>query len=190
MHAMESLLSPSPSIFTTIFYKPVWLVKVIFAAIPFLVSNKNSIIEPKVNKFFEAIHADPTTSSLKVGVAGYCWGGRYTILLAQKENLVDAAFTAHPSKMEFPTEWDKIQKPISVAIGDVDMGIKIDMVRDIKKLLEEMKDGKRNEVVIYEGAKHGFAVRANPEDERQTKSQGEAKDQAIRWFTRWFVEGV
>jgi dienelactone hydrolase len=77
--------------------------------------------------------------------------------------------------MKFPEDWDKVQKPLSVAIGDVDMGIKIKMVNDIKTLLEgESKPNGQNEVVIYPGAKHGFAVRANPKNEEQTKSGAEA----------------
>lgn len=43
------------------------------------------------------------------------------------------------------------------------------------------------QVVIYEGAKHGFAVRADPADEGQTKSANEAKEQALRWFGKWLV---
>ena len=59
------------------------------------------------------------------------------------------------------------------------------MVNDIKALLEKKKD--QNEVVIYPGAKHGFAVRADPKDEGQMKSAGEAQVQAISWFAKWFT---
>ncbi|PMD21262.1 hypothetical protein NA56DRAFT_671044 [Hyaloscypha hepaticicola] len=188
MHAMDSFLAPSPSVFTTIFYKPIWLFHFIGAAIPFLVFNRESAVKPNVFKFHEALRNDPETKSLKIGSAGFCWGGGYTIHLAQEPNLIDVGFTAHPSRMKFPEEWDKVQKPLSVAIGDVDMGIKIDMVKDIKTLLEgETKPKGQNEVVIYQGAKHGFAVRADPKDEGQTKSAEEAMTQAVAWFTKWMV---
>jgi dienelactone hydrolase len=187
MHAMESLRAPSPSIFTAIFYKPLWLLRVIGAAVPFLFFNRESVTKPKVFKFHNALRSDPETESLKIGSAGFCWGGKYTICLAQEPNLIDVGFTAHPSKMKFP-EWDRVQKPLSIGIGDVDTGIKIDMVKDIKTLLEgETKPKGQNEVVIYPGAKHGFAVRADPRDDGQTKSAGAAMKQAIDWFTRWLV---
>lgn len=188
MHAMESLLSPSPSILTTIFLKPLWLFRVIGAAIPFLIYNGDSVIKPRVFNFHEALRSDAETASLKLGSAGFCWGGKYTILLAQQPNLIDVAFTAHPSKMAFPEDWDKVQKPLAVAIGDVDLGIKVEMVRDIKTLLEgETKPKGQNEVVIYEGAKHGFAVRADPKDEKQGKSAEAAFKQAVSWFTKWMA---
>jgi dienelactone hydrolase len=61
-------------------------------------------------------------------------------------------------------------------------------VKDIKNLLEsETKPKGQNEVVIYPGAKHGFAMRADPKDEGQTKSAGEALTQAVAWFTKWMV---
>ena len=89
--------------------------------------------------------------------------------------------------MKFPDEYEKVQKPLSIAIGDVDMGIKVELVREMKNLLEDEKLGGRNEVVIMPGAKHGFAVRADPKDEGQTKSAEEAKVQAIEWFRKWLV---
>jgi dienelactone hydrolase len=81
-----------------------------------------------------------------------------------------------------------VQKPLSIATGDVDMGIKIEMVNDIKTLLEgESKPKGQHEVVIYPGAKHGFAVRADPKDEGQTKSGVEAMKQAVTWFGKWMA---
>jgi dienelactone hydrolase len=188
MHAMESFLAPSSSIFTTLFYKPIWLIRFAGAIIPFLVFNWETSVKLKVFKFHEALRSDPDTKSLKVGSAGFCWGGMYTIYLAQESNLIDVAFTAHPAKMKFPHDWDKVQQPLAIAIGDMDHGINIDMVRDIKVLLEgESKPKGQNEVVIYPGAKHGFAVRADPKDEGQTKSAGVAAKQAIDWFIKWMA---
>jgi dienelactone hydrolase len=187
MHAMDNFLAPSPSIFTTIFKKPIWFFQCIAAVMPFLLFNRASSITPKVFTFHQAVRNDPETKGLKIGSAGFCWGGGYTIRLCQEKELVDAGFTAHPSKMKFPNDWDKVQKPLSISIGDVDMGIKIDMARDIKELLEEKKQKGQNEVVILPGAKHGFAVRANPKEEDQVKSAGGALTQALAWFGRWLV---
>jgi dienelactone hydrolase len=62
------------------------------------------------------------------------------------------------------------------------------MVNDIKTLLEgEGKPKEQNEVVIYPGAKHSFAVRADPKDEGQRKSGMEAMKQAVAWFGKWMA---
>ena len=61
-------------------------------------------------------------------------------MLCQEESAIDVGFTAHPSKMKFPDDWEKVKKPLSVSIGDVDLGIGIGEVKKIKTVLEE-KEG-------------------------------------------------
>lgn len=186
MHTMDKILAPAP-ILTTIFQKPIWFFSFLTAIIPFLLSNRESTITPKVFTFHQTLRNDPETKGLKIGSAGFCWGGTYTINLCAADSLVDAGFTAHPSPMKFPDAWDRVQKPLSLSIGDVDLAIKIDAVKKIKGLMEEKKPAGQHEVVIIPGAKHGFAIRANPDDEDQTKSAAEATKQALSWFGKWLV---
>lgn len=187
MRSMDTFLAPSPSILTTLL-KPFYLLHVMSAAISFLMVNRQATITPKLFEFHRAIRADPETRDMKVASAGFCWGGKYTVYVAQEKGLVDAGFIAHPSKMAFPTDWDKVQKPLSMAIGDVDLSIKVDMVKDIKVLLEgETKPNGQNEVVILPGAKHGFAIRADLNNKDQVKSAREATAQALAWFAKWLV---
>lgn len=101
--------------------------------------------------------------------------------------MVDAGFAAHPSKVAFPLDWEKVNKPLAVAIGDVDMVIGIEDVRKIEGLLEGKKE-LESEVRVYEGAKHGFAVRADPKDEGQTRSAVESQKQSLEWFGK-FLKG-
>ncbi|KAL5332035.1 hypothetical protein ACEPPN_001578 [Leptodophora sp. 'Broadleaf-Isolate-01'] len=206
METMDSLLAPSPSIFTTILKKPIWAIQIISQAIPFLLKNKESIVLPRILSFYRSLRTTPVpeTQGLKIASAGFCWGGNYTILLSHdraedtkpgngnengsgKGGPLDCAFVAHPSKMTFPTDWENIARPFSMAIGDVDMGIGIEHVRQIQGVLEAEGRSAEAEVVVYEGAKHGFAVRADPGDEGQAKSAEGAKEQALRWFGRWLV---
>ncbi|KAG4443882.1 hypothetical protein IFR05_000648 [Cadophora sp. M221] len=206
METMDSLLAPSPSLLTTLLKKPLWAIQIISQAIPFLLKNKESIVLPRILSFHRSLRTTPTpeTRALKIASAGFCWGGKYTILLSHdrvedlnprdgnrngngKEALIDCAFVAHPSKMAFPTDWEDIASPFSMAIGDVDLGIGIEHVRQIQGVLEGEGRGVEAEVVVYEGAKHGFAVRADPGDEGQAKSAEGAKEQALRWFGRWLV---
>jgi hypothetical protein len=46
-----------------------------------------------------------------------------------------------------------------------------------------------SEVVVYAGAEHGFAVRGDLGSEREVEQEGQARDQAVRWFGRWLAEG-
>ncbi|PQE25993.1 Dienelactone hydrolase protein [Rutstroemia sp. NJR-2017a BBW] len=187
MHAMDGLFEPS-SLWETILYKPYYIVRVLFGIYHFFLSKSLSeaTIKPLVFNYHSAIRNAPETAGLPLGSAGLCWGGKYTTLLCQEDDLVDAGFTAHPSNVKFPDDWAKVKKPLSVCIGDVDKAVGIEEVKQIKALLEEKE---ATELVILEGAKHGFAVRADPADEGQMKSAEIAKKQALAWYSKWFAQG-
>lgn len=74
-------------------------------------------------------------------------------------------------------------------MGDADIAMPIKQVEQTKKILEE-KGRERHEVVIIPGAKHGFAVRARPEDKEAVEQGLKAEEQAVGWFNRWFGKGA
>lgn len=45
------------------------------------------------------------------------------------------------------------------------------------------------EMVILEGAKHGFAIRTHPDDEVEMEMALRAEDQALAWFGKWLIDG-
>lgn len=137
MHAMESLLSPSPSWFTTIVYKPFWLLQVIRAATPFIVRNKDVVVKPCIWNFFSALRSSLRPAISKSAQQDSVGAANILSFLSHEANLIDLGFAAYPAKMKFPGEWDAVKKPLSVAIGDVDIGIKIDTVRDVKGFVGE-----------------------------------------------------
>jgi dienelactone hydrolase len=138
-----------------------------------------------------------TDNSIPIGVAGYCWGGKHAITLAHgtttlpdsTRTIVDCAFVAHPSGLDFPSDIEKISLPFSLAIGDKDIVMGPKMVEESREILEKKTGRVHSEVVVYAGAKHGFAVRGDPESESEVEQEGQAQDQAVRWFRRWLAEG-
>lgn len=58
------------------------------------------------------------------------------------------------------------------------------MIQQMKDVLEKKDD---HEVVIMQGAKHGFAIRTVPKDPLQMEHADKAEMHAINWFTRWFA---
>lgn len=130
--------------------------------------------------------ADGEEQPPKIGLAGFCWGGKYALLLSHPfslpsigANLVDASFTAHPSLVSVPADLNPIVVPLSLAIGTTDEWMSASDIQECKRLLEAKSDC---EVRLYEGATHGFAVRGNPHDEKQARFGLQAEDQAVAWF--------
>lgn len=84
-----------------------------------------------------------------------------------------------------PRDIEAVNLPLSVAIGDEDMYMKGPVILQMKNILEEKEGG--HEVNIMKGARHGFAIRTDPEDELQMEYAAKAEDQALAWFGRWFT---
>lgn len=137
-------------------------------------------------------------------MAGFCWGGKYTFLLcadtpssrvhchesqltaATLQPLVDCGFAAHPSMVNVPADVEAVTLPLSVAIGNDDMAMKGPLIKQMEEILTIKKKGD-HEVNIMPGAKHGFAVREDPNDKFQAECADKAEAQAIAWFARWFA---
>ncbi|KAI9742199.1 MAG: hypothetical protein M1818_004099 [Claussenomyces sp. TS43310] len=199
---LDKVTAPS-SWFSTIFLKPYYMVRAMLHFVPFLIRCRPAVAKPAVFDFFRALRSSPDTTNLKIGVAGFCWGGKFTVLLAQDapssrvhkagseagepHSLVDAAFTAHPSLLQVPEDITPVSVPLSIAIGDVDMALKKSLVEQAKEILEKKKAGD-HECIIYPGAKHGFAVRGDPDDPRQKELGEQAETQALSWFAKWLTK--
>ncbi|KAJ8061396.1 hypothetical protein OCU04_010452 [Sclerotinia nivalis] len=202
----DKIMEPA-SWLTTIFYKPIYVFQAMAIGIPWKMKTKIPTTHPKVLSFFQALRSSEPpfpTNNLKVGVAGFCWGGKHTILLAQDslssriqrhhsqaesstpQPLIDCAFTAHPSYIEVPKDIEAIKIPISVAVGDEDSVMKIPQINLMKEILRMKNDG-NYEVNIVPGAKHGFASRTHPNDKHEMECANRAETQAIDWFKRWFT---
>jgi dienelactone hydrolase len=203
---MDKIMQPS-SWLTTILYKPVYAIQTMFYAIPWKMQNPPSVSQPRVFSFFQALRTSPPpfpTENLKIGAAGFCWGGKYTVLLAHNTPssrvqrhiegsssgapgaLIDCGYTAHPSYLTVPDDIDAVTLPLSIVVGDNDQALKGPLALQTKEILEKKKAG-NYEVNILPGAKHGFAIRTNPEDQLQMECAEKAELQAIAWFERWLA---
>ena len=163
----------------------------LYNAAPFLFFNRQSVSKPKVFKFFHDLRANEAASQ-PVGVAGFCWGGKWVFLLcadhekaANGKSLIDFGFTAHPSNLIIPADAEAVKLPLSVCVGDDDAVFKVEQCKKTKEILEG-KDKDKFEVVIVPYATHGFAVRGNPTEKNAIENGRLAEQQAVDWFTKWF----
>lgn len=100
--------------------------------------------------------------------------------------LIDAGFTAHPSRLDVPAEIEAIKLPVSFAIGDKDMAVPLEQAEEIKKIVEAKPEGQTGEVKIYENAGHGFGVRADIHFMDVKMQAAKAEHQCIDWFNKHF----
>ena len=140
-----------------------------------------------------------TPRSQKIGMVGFCWGGKYAIRAGLASNmieidgdkvpLVDAVVGLHPSHLDIPDDVENLVVPVSYGWGQEDVAVNIKQkgkvedvhatVRKAGKKLPEM------EHKVYKPGRHGFAVRGNPDDPQERACLQDSVTQVLNWFERW-----
>jgi dienelactone hydrolase len=140
-----------------------------------------------------------TPSSQKIGMVGFCWGGRYAIRAGLESNmieidqkkvpLVDAVVALHPSNLAFPDDVEKVVVPLTIGWGQEDAGVSIEQKGKVEGIHAKAKEAgaKLPEVVhkVYKPGRHGFAVRGNPDDPQERACLEESEKQALDWLQKW-----
>ncbi|CAH0024564.1 unnamed protein product [Clonostachys rhizophaga] len=171
--------------------KPWLILKAAYFMVPFSIRNNPEKRYPGVRQFMDDLRCSEA-SNLKVGVVGFCWGAYGVTHLAHGglasngKTLIDAAFTAHPSEIKVPEHIENVKLPYSMVIGDIDFALPLKDVQKAAEILEGKKD-LDSEVVIIPNAKHGFAVRGDPNNKEDKEMADQAEDQLVRWFAKYLV---
>ncbi|CAD6446901.1 cfd9cb6b-10d2-40c1-9b41-8911fe52ee9d [Sclerotinia trifoliorum] len=150
------------------------------------------------NGFLEKLRVE-TKRERKIGMVGFCWGGRYAIRAALEENmvsiegekkpLIDAVVALHPSNLVFPRDVDGLVVPVSYGWGENDVAVNIKS----KGIIEEIhrKEGEKGRSVpemehrVYKPGRHGFAVRGNPDDPQERACLEDSMNQGLQWLGKW-----
>ena len=129
---------------------------------PWLIRHREAVSKPIIDGFINTVRYIPGTD--KVGVIGFCWGGRYAILAAHggdKPGMgVDAAYACHPSLVAIPGDFDPVAKSLSLALGTKDSLLDEKQIGQIQDVLAKKTDVP-HEIRLYEDQIHGFALRSD-----------------------------
>lgn len=153
----------------------------------------------KVCMDFLAALRRETPETRKIGIVGFCWGGKYAIRAAKESNVidiegrkvpvVDAAVALHPSNLTLPYDAEKLVAPVSYGWGLEDSGVKIETKDKVEEIhAGEVAAGKtvpEMEHKVYKPGRHGFAVRGNPDDPLEKACLEDSVTQVLDWFGRW-----
>ncbi|KAK4446317.1 protein AIM2 [Podospora aff. communis PSN243] len=195
---------PPPSDFRiTRLLKRTWsILQVIPSLVRYLLTCRHALAQPRILSYLRSVRTSTAPAPSKLGVVGFCWGGLYAVELThdapenkvvvggEEVDLVDCAFTAHPSLLTIPGDIEKVVKPLSVANGDDDsfMGRKgMVKLNDILDAKNGAAGEEVHEVVVFPGAEHGFGVRRDWRDALQKECRDKCEDQAVAWFRRQFA---
>lgn len=195
---LDHIMEPATT-WSSYLAKPISIFRVATMVIPWMFATRISVTLPRVFSFMQAIRRSPPpfeTKDLKVGVAGFCWGGKHAVSLAHDrendkvarygnegspEKLVDCVFTAHPSFLSMPGDIESIRVPTSIAVGDEDNQLQDEQVASIRRIFDKSND---HEIHVEKGAKHGYSIRLHPDDEHEAACAARAEQQALDWFSK------
>jgi carboxymethylenebutenolidase len=125
----------------------------------------------------------------KLGVTGFCWGGRIVWLysahnpnlkagVAWYGRLVGMADDLHP---KHPVELaGSLKAPVLGLYGGADDGIPVSTVEQMRKALKEAKQP--SEIIVYPDTPHGFHADYRPSFRK--KEAEEAWKKALEWFKK------
>jgi carboxymethylenebutenolidase len=131
-------------------------------------------------------------NAARIGVMGFCRGGRQTWLYAAHSPALKAAvafygpFGGNPSPIQPQTAMDiaaEIKCPVLGLYGGQDQSIPVDMVHQAEAKAKAAQ--KTVEIVVYPDAPHGFHA-----DYRPSYRQADAEDawkRTLAWFQRFGV---
>jgi len=126
----------------------------------------------------------------RLGITGFCWGGRVVWLYAAHNPKVKAGAAWYgrlvgestPLTPKFPVDVaPALQAPVLGLYGGKDSGIPLDTVEKMRTALKAA--GNPSEIVVYPQAEHGFHA-----DYRPSYNEEAAKDafgRLVAWFKRY-----
>lgn len=130
----------------------------------------------------------------KVGITGFCWGGRITWLYAEQSPHIKAAVAWYgrlvgtPSALTPKHPLDlaaELKAPVLGLYGGEDRGIPLSTINQMKEVLEAAGSrgnaaAKASEFVVYRDAPHAFHADYRPSYRQAAAADGFAR--ALAWF--------
>ena len=127
-------------------------------------------------------------NAAKLGVTGFCWGGRITWLYTAHNPNIKAGVAwygglvpkgDHPRPMQAVSLADKMQGRVLGLYGGLDKGITAEDVEKMRAALKAAGDTK-SEIMVFPEAEHGFLADYRPSYNEAAAKEGWAK--ALDWF--------
>ena len=124
-------------------------------AIRLMTSLTDDGIVKDMNAAINHLKSQPGVRRDKIGITGFCMGGRITFLMSCKSRDITAAVPFYGGGIGgLLDQADGIRCPLLLFFGDQDPFIPNEEVERITARLKELK--KQAEVKVYPGAPHGF----------------------------------
>jgi carboxymethylenebutenolidase len=131
----------------------------------------------EIRQAIDFLQSQPYVAGQKVGIVGYCMGGRLVLQTARVEEDRGAVVAYYGSPLT-PTEAQEVKAPLLGLYGAEDGGIPVEGVREMEAALDEA--GITNEFHVYEGAGHAFFN--DTRSSYHPEAAADAWPRTLEWF--------
>lgn len=126
--------------------------------------------------------AQPFVAPKKIGVVGFCMGGRLAGQFAAKGQNTGAIVAFYGVKDLTDEDVEQIEAPLLSIYGETDAGYPPEMIAANQRKLEAA--GKTNRTLVYPGAPHAFFNDTRPHI-YHAQAAGLAWEETLAWFRQY-----
>jgi carboxymethylenebutenolidase len=131
----------------------------------------------------------PRANAGKLGITGFCIGGRMVWMYTAHQKKVDAGVAWYGSLSprgampQTPLDvTDKIDRPVLGLYGGADQGIPLDLVERMRAGLKAFGNDAKSQIHVYEGMPHAFHADYRPSYRKEAAEDGWKR--MLAWFKR------
>jgi carboxymethylenebutenolidase len=151
-----------------------WIPRAIFQVI----TNTPEKVNQDLDSVYAWIATQPNAEPAKVGIAGFCYGGRASLSYSLHNPEMAATVIFYGSPETDPEALKALRGPVLGIFGGADASIPVEQVQSFARALDQA--GVPNEITIYEGQPHAFVT--DIESIRAGGVQGEAWAQMLAFL--------
>ena len=148
------------------------------SAIYQVVATPQEQINADLDAVFTWLEAQSDVRADRIGIMGFCFGGRTSLLYSLANNKLAATVILYGSVVTDAEQLKSLPGPVLGIFGGADGSIPVEQVRAFESALNAA--GVPNTITIYDGQPHAFVT--SIEAIRQGGAQGQAWDQVLRFL--------
>ncbi len=126
----------------------------------------------------------------RLGITGFCRGGRMVWMYTAHNRKVDAGVAWYGSLMPIPPAMptgpldvtDKVDRPVLGLYGGADTGIPLDHVERIRAGLKAFGNDRKSTIHVYDGMPHAFNADYRPSYRKEAADDGWKR--MLAWFKK------
>ncbi len=159
-----------------------------------VIAGANKLSDSQAFEDLDAVVAwaskNPRANTDKLGITGFCRGGRMVWMYTAHNKKVDAGVAWYGSLMPIPPAMptgpldvtDKVDRPVLGLYGSADQGIPLEHVERLRAGLKAFGNDAKSTIHVYEGMPHAFNADYRPSYRKEAADDGWKR--MLAWFKK------